>query len=154
MEITELNKIPGIEQNKKLSLAYNQFNKLLIELRKQDLPSEITTSINYSVEGINNHSGTEKDVKNHIKKAQTGIVKLIEKELKLVPKKHYQTTWLALGMAVFGIPLGVAFGASLDNMAFIGIGIPIGMAIGIAVGTGMDKKAFEEGRQLDLELES
>ena len=55
-------------------------------------------------------------------------------------------------MSAFGIPLGVAFGASLDNMAFLGIGIPIGMAIGMAVGAGMDKKAFEEGRQLNLEI--
>lgn len=30
--------------------------------------------------------------------------------------------------------------------------IPIGLAIGMAVGTGMDKKALEEGRQIDLEI--
>jgi len=65
---------------------------------------------------------------------------------------HWNDTWLAVGMAAFGIPLGVAFGASLGNMAFLAIGIPVGMAIGIAVGTGMDKKAFEEGRQIDLEI--
>lgn len=48
--------------------------------------------------------------------------------------------------------MGVAFGASSDNMAFISIGIPVGMAIGIAIGSGMDKKAKEEGRQLALEV--
>ena len=67
-------------------------------------------------------------------------------------KNHYRNTWLALGMAAFGIPLGVAFGMSLRNLAFLGIGLSIGLAIGIAVGTGMDKKAFEEGRQMDLEI--
>jgi hypothetical protein len=55
-------------------------------------------------------------------------------------------------MAGFGIPIGVAFGASLGNMAFLGIGLPIGLATGIAVGSGMDKKAFEEGRRLDVEI--
>jgi hypothetical protein len=55
-------------------------------------------------------------------------------------------------MAAFGIPIGVAFGASLGSMAFLAIGIPIGMVIGLAIGSGMDKKAFEEGRQIDLEL--
>ena len=87
-----------------------------------------------------------------IKKSQARIIKLIEKEHKLVTKNHYRNTWLAVGMSAFGIPLGAAFGASLGNMAFIGIGIPVGMAIGIAIGTGMDKKAFEEGKQIDLEL--
>ncbi len=32
------------------------------------------------------------------------------------------------------------------------LGIPIGMGIGIAMGSGMDKKAFKEGRQLDIEV--
>jgi hypothetical protein len=31
-----------------------------------------------------------------------------------------------------------------------GIGIPIGVIIGMAIGAGMDKKAFKEGRQLDI----
>ena len=67
-------------------------------------------------------------------------------------KNHYRNTWLALGMAAFGIPLGVAFGTSSGNMGLIGIGLPIGMVIGMAVGSGMDKKAVESGRQLDLEI--
>ncbi len=76
----------------------------------------------------------------------------MEKELKIVPRNYYRTTWMVIGMAAFGIPMGAAFGASLGNMAFIGIGLPIGMAIGISVGMGMDKKALKEGRQLDLEI--
>lgn len=55
-------------------------------------------------------------------------------------------------MTAFGIPLGVAYGSITGNMAFIGIGLPIGMALGIAVGTGMDKKAMKEGRQLDIKV--
>jgi len=34
----------------------------------------------------------------------------------------------------------------------LGIGLPIGMAIGVKVGSNMDKKAFNEGRQLDFEV--
>jgi hypothetical protein len=37
-------------------------------------------------------------------------------------------------------------------MGLIGIGLPLGMSAGIAVGSQMDKKAFEEGRQLDIEI--
>jgi hypothetical protein len=41
---------------------------------------------------------------------------------------------------------------SIKILGFIGIGLPIGMAIGMIVGTNMDKKAFTEGRQLDVVL--
>ena len=68
-----------------------------------------------------------------------------EKHL-LVPKNHYRNKWLALGMAVFGVLLGDAFGASLQNMAILAIGLLIGVVIGMTIGTGMDKKAGEEGR--------
>ena len=78
------------------------------------------------------------------------ILKLIEKEQKLVPKNIYRNRWLAIGMSAFGIPFGVAFGISLGNMAFLAIGLPLGMAIGIAVGTDLDKKALKNGKQIDV----
>ena len=153
MEIKELKKRPGIEQNTKLDKAYIQFNTLLAELRKKSLPEEIVKSINDRIDHINSISGSEKEPRAQIRKVQTSILKLIEKKLKLVPKNHYRNTWLAVGMSAFGLPIGVVFGASLGNMAFLGVGLPIGMAMGIAVGSGMDKKALEEGRQIDLEIE-
>ena len=123
-----------------------------MELRRKELTNETVNSINDRIARINSVTGSEKELRKQIKNTQSGIIKLIEKEHKLVTKNHYRNTWLVVGMAVFGIPLGVAFGASLGNMAFLGIGLPIGMAIGSAVGTAMDKKAFEEGRQIDLEI--
>lgn len=152
MDIKELKNRPDIDQHKKLYASYIQFDKLLMELRKKELPNETVNSINDGIDQINSVSESEKVLRRLINKTQSRIIKLIEKEHKLVTKNHYRNTWLAVGMAAFGIPLGVAFGASLGNMAFLGIGLPIGMAIGIAVGTGMDKKAFEEGRQIDLEI--
>ncbi|MCJ7758626.1 MAG: hypothetical protein MUP24_10810 [Gillisia sp.] len=152
MEIKELKKRLNINQNKKLISAYTQFDKLLSELKKKELPNEIVNSINNEIGQLNSVLDSEKKLRKEIIKAQRSIIKLIEKELKLVTKSHYRNTWLAVGMAVFGLPLGVAFGTSLGNMGLIGIGLPIGMVIGMAVGTGMDKKAFEDGRQLDLEI--
>lgn len=152
MEIKELKNRPDIDQHKKLYASYNQFDKLLMELRRKELTNETVNSINDRIARVNSVTGSEKELRKQIKNTQSHIVKLIEKEHRLVMKNHYRNTWLAVGMAVFGIPLGVAFGASLGNMAFLGIGLPIGMAIGSAVGTAMDKKAFEEGRQIDLEI--
>lgn len=152
MEIKELKKRSGIDQSKKLMRDQAQFDRLLTVLRTKDLPDEIVVSINNGIDRVNAVSGSGKQWRKQLRKTQSGILKLIEKELKLVPKNHYRNTWLAVGMAAFGVPLGVAFGTSLGNMGYIGIGLPIGMAIGISVGAGMDKKALAEGRQLDLEI--
>ena len=152
MEIKELTKRPSIGQNKKLICTYDKYDKLLTELKKKELPKEIVNSINTGIDQINSVSGSEKELRKQIRKTQSSILKLIEKELKLVPKNHYRNTWMAIGMAVFGVPLGAAFGTSQGNMGLIGIGIPIGMVIGMAVGSSMDKKAFEAGRQLDMEI--
>lgn len=152
MEIKVPTIILDLGQNKKLQNAYNQFDRLLTELRNKELPDEIVISINNRVEQINAVSIAEKGLRKQIRKTQKGILSLIEKELKLVTKNHYRNTWLAVGMAVFGIPLGVVFGTLLGNMGLLGIGLPIGLAVGIAVGSGMDNKAYKEGRQLDLEI--
>ena len=151
MEIKQLTIRPGIEQNKKLGNAFEQFENLLSKLRKRELPEEIIININNKIEQINSFPESEKELKKTVNRTRTDIIKLLEKELKLVPKNHYRNLWMALGMAAFGVPLGVAFGASLDDMSFLAIGLPIGMVIGLAVGSGMDKKALEEGRQLDVE---
>lgn len=154
MEIIELKKIPNTEQDKKISKRYAILEKLIGELKKRSIPAEIIKAVNNKVEEINSFSGSNKQLSKLILKSQYSILKLVEKELKLVPKNLYRSRWLAIGMSVFGVPIGLAFGASLDNMAFLGIGIPIGMVVGMAIGAGMDKKAFEEGRQLDLEIKN
>lgn len=126
MELKNLNKISDQESSKKLIYKHDELTRLLELLNKMLLK--------------------------RLRSSELRILKLIEKELKLVPRNTYRTRWMAIGMSIFGIPMGVAFGASLGNMAFLAIGIPIGMSIGIAIGTGMDKKAHEQDKQLDIEI--
>ena len=152
MGINELRKRKGIGENKQLIDAYIQFEKLLTQLRKRKLPDEVVQAINTNLDLIDPDPGTEEDLRKQLRKTQSDILKLIEKELKLVPKNHYRNVWLALGIAAFGVPLGVVFGASLGNMGYLAIGIPFGLSIGLAIGTGLDKKATDEGRQLDVEI--
>jgi hypothetical protein len=152
MDIKELKNRPEIDRHEKLNASFNQFDKLLKELRAKELPNETVKSINSEINRVNSASESDNDLSKQIKSAQSHIIKIIEKKHKLVTKNHYRNTWLAIGMAAFGIPLGVSFGISFGNMAFLGVGLPIGMAMGMAIGTDMDKKAFKEGRQLDLEI--
>jgi len=149
MEIHELNKRPNIEQNIKLNRQFIQFEKLIFELKTKEIPDEIVIFINNNIEEINSNS--EKELKKQIKKTQTKILKLIEKELNLVTKNHYRNTWFILGMAM-GVAIGSAIGSSSGNTSLLAVGIPIGFTIGIAIGTSKDKEAKDNGLQLDVEI--
>jgi hypothetical protein len=151
MKLHELNHRSDNEDFK-LNEIYAQFTKLLIELEKRELPDEIVVSINKDIVEINSITHEGNELRKHTKQRLQRIIKLLEKDLKLVPRNYYRNMWMMVGMAVFGIPMGVAFGASLGNMGYLGIGLSIGLAIGLGVGYGMDKKAFKEGRQLDIEI--
>lgn len=152
MGINKIRKRSDVESDKKLTIKYAEFEKLINELNKKKIPLEITNSINENIDEINSFSGSNKDLLKILKKKQSKIMKLIEKKLELVTKNHYRNIGLAVGMSGIGVPFGVSFGLSLENMAFIGIGIPIGLAIGLLVGTLKDKKIKENGKQLDIEI--
>ena len=150
MNIIELTERADISENAKLGEIYAQFQELLKELRKKELPQKIIEFVNHVIDNINSTSLTGSALGKLLKEEQTKIIKLLEKELKIVPKEYYQNLWLVLGLCVFGLPVGVVFGTILNNMALLGIGLPIGLAIGYVLGSRMDKKASEEGRQLDV----
>ncbi len=151
LENLEINHKAG--ESIKLTEASKTYEKLLEELRSREIPDDIISIANQETEAIINSRSIDTLLAKEIKKATHRLVKLLVKQLKLSPKNYYRNIWLGTGMAGFGIPMGVAFGAAFDNMAFIGIGLPIGLAIGMAIGSGMDKKAKREGRQLDIEYE-
>jgi len=138
----------------KLDELYAQFKKLLIELEKRELPDEIVVLLNKDVDEINAFSNSGKELRKQIKQKLRKIIKLLEKDCKLVPRGYYRNLWMGLGIAVFGIPMGAALGTNLGNMAYLGMGLPLGLAIGFAFGNGMDKKALKEGRQLDIEIKN
>lgn len=152
MNIPELKERHDVSEHIKLNGIYTQFRILLNELRTKELPPSLTVMIHKDLEELNTTPLTGETLRKLLKKKQTNLLKTLEKDVKIVPKNHYRNLWLALGMTVFGIPIGLIFGSSIDNMGLMTLGLPIGMTIGIAVGSQMDKKAFEEGRQLNIEL--
>jgi len=152
MKIIELVRRSNIEEDKKLMAQYAFLESLIEVLRKKEIPSEIISSINQDIEALNSFSGSNKDFLKLLRTKQSEILQLLEKELKLVRKNHYMTLWMSIGMAAFGLPMGVVFGLSLGNMAFIGVGLPLGIALGMAYGATLDKKAQENGKQLEVEM--
>lgn len=154
MKIKQLHLKFSENHDTKLRETYSKFNQLVFELRKKELPDDLIIRLNEEIEEISLRANAEKNLRKDIKKTQTSILKTLEKEVKIVPKNYYQNLWLGLGMTIFGIPFGIVLGTSLGNASFSGLGVPIGMGIGIAIGSEKDKKAFTEGRQLDIEIRS
>ena len=140
------------ELTDKTKSAYEQFERLILEIKKKKLPEEIELVINKHITQLNSITDTDKTLRNEIRKEQSKIVGMLAQKLKIVPINYFRKTWFVLGMTVFGIPIGSALGLSLNNMAYLGIGLPVGMSIGLAMGSRIDNKAKEEGRQLDIEL--
>ena len=144
---------PEIKEQKNLYRTYKSFQVLIVLLTQKELAPEIKDSISQSIGHLNRFPTADKKFSKYLHSQQKEILKQVEKRHKWVPKNYYRNLWTALGMSVFGIPMGVVFGIMVDNMAYLGIGLPLGLAIGAAVGSNMDKKAKEEGRQLDVEVE-
>ena len=150
MNITELKEKKEFIENIKLSRIYVQFQDLLKDLRNKELPQKIIELINQDIEDINSTSFTGKELKKMLKQKQTKILSLLEKELKIVPKEHYQNICLVLGISI-GSVIGVLLSKD-SNVAFSPIGLGIGLALGIVYGSSMDKKAFKDGRQIDVKI--
>lgn len=147
MDLIELKERQDIADNIKLSRAYVQLGVLLTALRKRELPDKIAESINQDIEALNAIPLADVELRKWVKKKQSKIIKLMENELKIVPQNHYRNIGMAVGMAFFGLPIGMIFGFNFGYM-----GLPMGMVIGMALGAEMDKKAAKEGRQLDGEI--
>ena len=152
MNIIELKDRQNISTDIKLKRIYIQFEELLSELKKKELSQNIVASINDSIEQINSSILTGTQLSKLVKQKQTTILKQTEKELKIVPRNYYRNIWMLFGFTAIGLPIGVIFGLSLGNIGLLALGLPIGMAIGAAIGSSLDKKALNEGRQLNLEI--
>lgn len=151
MTTNDLKERPELTNDIKFSNSYNQFRELVRLLREKELSDSISNHINEEIK-ILNELPLGPGLKKALRKKQTKIIQLAEKQLKIVPKNYYRNLWLALGISAFGLPIGVAIALSIGNIGLLGIGFPFGIAIGAAVGSAMDKKAVKEGRQLNIEI--
>lgn len=99
MEIKHLSTQIEIGNTPKLEATYNQFDTLLLDLRKKEIPSQLIDRINTGINEINSFRGSGTDFGKFIKMKQSTIVTLLAKEVKIVSKNYYQTIWMSMGMA-------------------------------------------------------
>lgn len=115
--IQELKPRPELPNEKFSGKRYSQFNALIAELRKRNLPKNLSDSINLIVAELNASSLDEKNFGKLVKKHQMYLLKILEKEAKLVTKNHYRNLWMLLGFTAIGIPVGILYGNLIGNMA-------------------------------------
>jgi len=151
MQIANLNPRITSEQDKLLNSKLDCFNKLITELQKRELPNNIVLFVNNIIEQINLHNGNSEVLLRVIRSSQSQILNILEEKLQIVVKRHYHYKWFVMGLSVFGLPVGAVISLILGNISYIGIGLPIGMLIGVKFGDYLDKKAFENGKQIDVE---
>jgi hypothetical protein len=151
MEILEPRERTDISEDQKLSKVYAEFGLLVKAIRKKQLTPTLISALNGNIERVNASTVGGKELMKLVSTSQKAMIKQMEKEMKIVPRNHFSKLWMVVGMSAFGLPFGVVFGLGLKNMGLLGLGLPIGMGIGLALGASLDKKAADEGRQLDFE---
>ena len=152
MKVVSLKRRKSAFDFPKADELYMQFNDFVDELNSRSIPENTISAINREIEEINSSTEIGVSMKSLIVKKLTAILKLLEKEHKLVPKNYYRNNNLLKDSVVFGAPTGFVIGLITKNMALISAGMVIAMAISFIRGRIMDKKAFEEGRQFSSEL--
>ena len=136
----------------KLTKKFTSLSNLIFAAGKHQLPDSFVTFVNKEIQQISQFPGNTEETTKMLDNIQKTFLKKLEKEHHLVPKNYHRNLWIPLGVGGFGLPIGVIFGLSIGNMAFLGAGLPIGLAIGMAYGAYLDQKAEKEGRQLDFEV--
>ena len=144
IQLTERQFTPGSKVAKKWSNLQSLWNAV----SKREISKEALEAINQDISAFNAMEGSEAQMRKKIFKLQQAILSRLLKFDKIVPEHYYQNLWMGIGLASFGVPIGIAIGSALDNMGFMGVGIGMGLPLGLAVGAGMDKKAAKEGRQI------
>lgn len=137
------------DKDKKLQALREFMLKLSDELNERQLPEELVIKLNVEIDKINRLAGTVKQQKSSLRKIRYRFIRILQsKSARLVFPGYYRNLWMSIGMSGIGVTLGLIFALTIDNYAFLGIGLPIGFGIGIMVGTALDENAKKEGRVL------
>ena len=152
MELTTLKQRKSAGANKKLTKSYQRVAGLLTALRQKNLDEAYLARLNEEIARFNSFSGEDKALAKMMNTFYGRTLERLPKETGYVPKGHYRTLGMSLGMAAIGLPLGVIAAFALDNLAFIALGLPIGMGVGMLLGIRKDEQARKEGKQIDLEI--
>ena len=145
--IDELNERANGTNDTKLKKWLNCSSQLVSEFQERGLPvsafDECFKVLRKQLDGETRYA--------QIRSFYSMLTDTARNQFQLTTPNYYQSYWMSIGMAAFGVPFGLMFSMALDNFAFFAIGLPFGLSIGLAIGAGKDKKAKDEGTQLNVQ---
>lgn len=124
------------------------FHNLIAEINTKELSPEVIHTIEQKITLLNTWDGSARSYLKEVDRTKYKILKILHKELGIVHRNYYSGLWLSLGMACFGLPIGVIIFLTSNNAAFLGVGLPIGMVLGIGIGAYLDQRAKEQNKVL------
>ncbi|MCL2028427.1 MAG: hypothetical protein FWG79_08085 [Bacteroidales bacterium] len=161
MNIIELKEKPNISNDVKLDRIYAVFQNFLEELRKRDWsnhPIEAVNrdaeAINRDIEKINSSSYTSNALRNLLKYKLGNIIMILRQNHKVVPQNYYRNQWTILTVIpLCPFILWITTTTTMNDWipsVIISMGLIVAFIIGRSVAKNKDRKAFEEGRQLNI----
>ena len=133
-------------------LAVTQFEQLIQEIQRMELPPEVIVELNTELEKLELQLVFQKKFYEQIKTSKAVLLNILFKEVGVVPINHYRDLWIALGLSGIGLPLGIFLSFFMDNSSAIALGIALGCSMGIVIGSNLDNQAEAEGRQMAIRL--
>jgi len=140
------------ENDLKLRTAINNFTVLIDEIKVKAIPEEVCYKINSQIDFMNTLvNSDESKIKKKLEITYHKILLILRRDLGIVPENYYRNLYLALGMSVFGLPIGALIAFLSGNYSFLAIGMLFGLSIGVLVGAKKDKIADEENKVIKVQ---
>lgn len=141
----------SVKEDQKLYTSISKHNILISEIETKNIPEEVCYKVNYQIDKINSINGeSEEQIKKQLEITFKKILNILEQDLGIIPQNYYRNMWLALGMSVFGLPLGVLIATFSSNISYLVFGMLIGMIAGLAYGSKKDQDALKENKVIIL----
>ena len=115
MQLTKLIWRKNDVSDTKKKKVFAKFVLLLEEINRREILPTTTEKLNAPIDALS--SMRKKEFNASLTKTLDTILRILFREEKIVPAGHYKMLWVSIGMAAFGIPMGVAFSVSLNNYA-------------------------------------
>ena len=140
-----------LASDKKYNRSLSKLSSLIEAINQKNVPQSFSDLSNQKILELDRLTGPVRKHRKALDQTYQDLMTRARKELNLVTKNYYQNLWMALGLSVFGVPMGIGLSFALrGDISLMGAFLAMGLPIGLAIGAGMDKKAAKEGRQLDI----
>ncbi len=135
------------DSDEKLYASITHLKILISEIENKGVPEEVCYKINYQIDKMNSFANKKEGILNRqLEITYYRILYILRRDVGIIPENYYRNLYLALGMSVFGLPLGALIASFLENTSYLIFGMLFGLAVGIVIGSKKDQIADKENK--------